>query len=181
MAGRAAPCTLHAFFTQAPHDRVMPTPPVPRQSFRLAALAAAALIAAAGAPARAAPPAEAESPEETGVTASGRPSSITTAPGYVALEPLLVSTRSARGRGLLKIVFGVEFADPADAPRLAPLKPRLRNAHMAAMLTYAGAEYRYGDLPDAARIAALLQRATDRTLGAGEASVLLDTVQLQDE
>ena len=58
--------------------------------------------------------------------------------------------------------------------------PRLRNAYVTQLSIYAGANYRYGDLPDAERISAMLHRATDQVLGQEGARVLLGMVVIHD-
>lgn len=69
-----------------------------------------------------------------------------------------------------------------DAPR-APTRTLindrrlwLRDAYTETLLLYAARLYRWGDVPDADMIGALLQEDTDRLLGEGRATVVLDTV-----
>ena len=54
--------------------------------------------------------------------------------------------------------------------------PRLRNAYVSALNVYTGMSYRFGDVPDADRIAELLQEATDVTMGQTGAEVLIGMV-----
>ena len=54
--------------------------------------------------------------------------------------------------------------------------PRLRNAHVQALTMYTGMNYRFGDIPDADRIAQMLQDATDATLGEEGAEILIGMI-----
>lgn len=144
-------------------------------------LLAAALAAAPDA--AAAPPAN-DAPAPAAEAAAGamihRPP-LSTQPTYVQMPPLLVSAHSDFAtRGLLLVTFSLDAQDASDAPLVRAMTPRLRHAHNAALLAYTGREFSYGEVPDPARIRELLQQATDATIGAGAATVYLETVQIQD-
>ncbi|WP_417494824.1 hypothetical protein [Maricaulis sp.] len=81
-----------------------------------------------------------------------------------------------RARGNLQIEAGLEIEDARLRRRVEEIMPRLRNAYVTALSVYTGVNYRYGTVPDADRIAQLLQDATDMTLGTDGARVLIGMV-----
>lgn len=144
-----------------------------------AALCALLLCAA---PAHGAPP-----PADAGESAGDAPQqaqrrrSITSSPDFVPLAPLTATLQADyRLRGILQIEAGLEIPDSRLRARAEEMMPRLRNAYVTQLSIYAGANYRYGDLPDAERISAMLQRATDQVLGQEGARVLLGMVVIHD-
>lgn len=146
----------------------------------LLALSAALLVSAApalgaggggGADAQAAP--------QQGSSRQHRP--ITSSTAYVPLTPLTATVHADfRLRGILHIEAGLDIPDSRQRSRASQLMPRLRDRYTSALAMYTGANYRYGDVPDADRIAELLQQATDDVLGAGQASVLLGMVIIHE-
>jgi hypothetical protein len=142
-------------------------------SFRLAVCAACL----AAAPAAAAPPAEDAPPAPV---ASFGPA-LSNEPTYIQMQPALVSVqRDFQARGLLHVTFALDAAERSEVPLIRALTPRLRHAHMAALMSYSAGEFAYGELPDPDRIKDLLQEATDTALGANVAEVHLVSIQIQD-
>ena len=141
-------------------------------------LAALCLAAASGAAALASPPAGGDGhggggggSEET------RHRTLTASPTYMPLPPLTATVQADhRARGLLQIEAGLEIEDAALRRRVERYMPRLRNAYVSALSVYTGVNYRYGDIPDADRIAQLLQDATDIALGQEGAEVLIGMI-----
>jgi len=150
--------------------------------FRLAAACAAILSLATGA--AAAPPdgggdASNGSAEDAPAASYGPP--LSNAPTYIQMQPALVSVqRDYQARGLLHVTFALDAAERRETLLIRALIPRLRHAHMAALMSYSAGEFVYGELPDPERIKALLQQATDATLGPGVAEVYIASIQVQD-
>ena len=142
-------------------------------------LGAAALMSTT--PAYAAPPAGDSHGSASGGESSERRRMITSSDGYVPLSPLTASVHADfRMRGVLQIEAGLEIPDNRLRARAERLMPRLRDAYVAALSSYAGSNYRYGDVPDADRISAVLQQATDTILGQEGADFLLGMVIIND-
>lgn len=97
---------------------------------------------------------------------------------YVQLETAAAMVvRSDGGRGVLTVESGVDVKDTALRSRAEALKPRLRDAFVAAIQSHAlglGA----GSPPNADRLSADLQRETDRVLGKPGAKLLLGSLIL---
>lgn len=107
--------------------------------------------------------------------------SITSSPDFVPLAPLTATLQADyRLRGILQIEAGLEIPDSRLRARAEEMMPRLRNAYVTQLSIYAGANYRYGEMPDAERISTMLQRATDEVLGQEGARVLLGMVVIHD-
>jgi len=140
----------------------------------LGLLAGCALaLSAAPAALAAAPPAEGASSSDS----DGRHRNLTSSSTYMPLPPLMAAVQSNfRSQGLLQIEAGLEIDDPRLRRRVERYMPRLRNAYVSALTLYAGSYYRFGEVPDADRIAALLQEATNMTLGQEGADVLLGMI-----
>lgn len=102
---------------------------------------------------------------------------ITPSQTYMPLPPLTATVQANhRARGLLQIEAGLEIEDPQLRRRAERYLPRLRNAWVSGLSAYTGMSYRFGDVPDADRIAQILQEATDITLGEEGAEVLIGMV-----
>ena len=102
---------------------------------------------------------------------------LTNSPSYVPLAALTATVQANhRARGLLQIAAGLEVPDAQLRRRVERYMPRLRNAWVTALSVYAGVNYRYGDIPDADRIAEVLQEATDMTLGQEGAQILIGMI-----
>lgn len=80
----------------------------------------------------------------------------------------------------MHIEAGLEIPNNRQRERAERLMPRLRDRYVSALAMYTGANYRFGDVPDADRISELLQQATDEVLGAGEADILLGMVIIHE-
>ena len=137
------------------------------------------LMAAAGALILAAPAGAAPSkPEPESEEARGG-RAITSATSYVALEPILAAVQADMSlRGVIHIELGLDAEKAATRRHVELEMARLRNAFNAAIAVYTGVYYTFGDVPDPDRIASLLQEATDRVLGPGEARILLGMVMV---
>jgi len=97
---------------------------------------------------------------------------------FVQLETAAVMVmRPDGGRGVLTVESGVDVKDAALRDRAAALKPRLRDAYVAAIQTHARG-LAPGAPPQADRLAGELQRATDRVLGKPGAKLLLGSLIL---
>jgi hypothetical protein len=95
---------------------------------------------------------------------------------YLQLKPLAaVVTRPGGRRGIMTVETGVDVPDPALHARAAASLPRLRAAYMAAIQSHAHG-MPPGAAPHADRLAAQLQRETDKVLGRPGAQVLLGTI-----
>ncbi|MHA6287764.1 flagellar basal body-associated FliL family protein [Maricaulis sp. CAU 1757] len=102
---------------------------------------------------------------------------LTASPTYVPLPPLTATVQANHhARGLLQIEAGLEIDDARLRRRVQRYMPRLRNAYVSALSVYTGVNYQYGDVPDADRIAALLQEATDMALGEPGAEILIGMI-----
>lgn len=150
---------------------------------RLVLILAAALLAATPA-ALASPPAGGDGQGASSASpagASDRRRMITSSPGYVPLTALTASVHADyQIRGVLQIEAGLEIPDSRLRARAERLMPRLRDAYVAALSRYAGANYRFGDVPDTDRISLVLQQATDEILGEDGADFLLGMVIIHD-
>lgn len=137
-------------------------------------LAVCALLCAAPAQALGAAPA-APAPEAAPEEALGR--SLSHARSYVRIEPIRASVQADyRMRGLLQVGLALDAPHSRTRQTIAERQLWLRDAYSQAMLLYSGRMYRWGDIPDADAIARLLQAETDRLIGPGQATVVLDTV-----
>jgi hypothetical protein len=109
----------------------------------------------------------------------GRRRSLTSSTSYLPLPQLMATVHADySSAGLLQIEMGLEISDSRLRRRAEHMMPRLRDAYVSAISLYVGMNYRFGDVPDANRIAELLQNATDHTLGQEGAQVLLGMVMI---
>ena len=119
----------------------------------------------------------AKSPPQQQSSDDSRHRTLTNSPSYVPLAALTATVQANhRARGLLQIEAGLEVPDAQLRRRVERYMPRLRNAWVTALSVYAGVNYRYGDIPDADRIAEVLQEATDMTLGQEGAQILIGMI-----
>jgi hypothetical protein len=103
--------------------------------------------------------------------------SLTHATSYVRMEPVRTSVQADyRMRGLLQVGLALDAPHSRTRQVIAERQIWLRDAYSQAMLLYSGRMYRWGQIPDADVIARLLQDETDRVIGPGQATVVLDTV-----
>jgi hypothetical protein len=91
--------------------------------------------------------------------------------------PTLTATimRADRGRGVMTVEVGVDIPDGGLRKRALESVPLLRDAFVQAMLAYAPT-LSPGAPPNPDVISALLQRATDRTLGRPGAKLLIGSI-----
>jgi hypothetical protein len=80
-------------------------------------------------------------------------------------------------RGVLTVETGIDVKDPALHARADALGPRLRDAYVGAIQSHARG-LGPGSPPNADRLAAELQRETDRVLGKPGAKLLLGSIIL---
>ncbi|WP_203290868.1 flagellar basal body-associated FliL family protein [Maricaulis parjimensis] len=119
----------------------------------------------------------AKSPPAQQSNEESRHRTLTNSPSYVPIAALTATVQANhRARGLLQIEAGLEVPDAQLRRRVERYMPRLRNAWVTALSVYAGVNYRYGDIPDADRIAEVLQEATDMTLGEEGAQILIGMI-----
>jgi hypothetical protein len=140
---------------------------------RFAPLLALALLATPATPAFAQTPAPEQAP-------ASRQERLTSAESYVPLPTLSASVLLRySARGTIVVDMGLDIPD-ADLRRRAQLNsPRVRDALRTALATYASTYYRDRTAPDPAALTRLMQQATDRTLGAPGARVLLVNIIYQ--
>ncbi|WP_339744382.1 hypothetical protein [uncultured Maricaulis sp.] len=149
------------------------------KTFRHSLLTACTLAFALGLASNSAAMASSNSPPAHGEAQAddSRHRSLTSSNTYLPLPPLMATVQADhRARGNLQIEAGLEVPDARLRRRVEQMMPRLRNAYVTAMSIYTGVNYRFGDVPDADRIAQLLQDATDMTLGTEGAQVLIGMV-----
>ncbi|WP_300544022.1 hypothetical protein [Maricaulis sp.] len=102
---------------------------------------------------------------------------LTSSESYVPISALTATVQANhRAQGLLQIEAGLEVPDARLRRRVEQYMPRLRNAWVTALSVYTGVNYRFGDVPDADRIAQVLQEATDITLGQEGAEILIGMI-----
>lgn len=112
----------------------------------------------------------------------GRRRALTNSESYVPLPPLTATVQSDfRARGLLQIEAGLEIHDARLRRHAENSMSRLRDAYVTALGLYSGVHYEYGEVPDADRIAELLQDATDHALGQEGAEVLLGMIIIHSQ
>lgn len=141
-----------------------------------APLLAVALMAALGGPAAAAGGSSA--PREQ--APASRQDRLTSAETYVPLRTLSSSVlQRMSARGTLVVDMGLDIPDPELRRRAQLNAPRLRDALRTALATYATTYYRDRTSPDPAQLTRLMQQATDRSLGAPGARVLLVNIIYQ--
>ena len=97
---------------------------------------------------------------------------------FVQLETASATVmRPDGGRGVLTVECGVDVKDAALRARADALKPRLRDAYVAALQAQANG-LAPGAPPHADRLSMALQRETDRVLGKPGARLLLGSIIL---
>lgn len=97
---------------------------------------------------------------------------------FLQLPALAATVVKADGRrGVLTMEAGVDARDEAAYARLQASLPRLRSAYVAALQTHAQG-LGPGSAPNPDRLAAHLQRETDRLVGKPGSKVLLGTLML---
>jgi hypothetical protein len=97
---------------------------------------------------------------------------------YIQLPPTAANVTRIDGRqGIVTVETGVDVKDPALHARAAALTPRLRAAYAAALQSHARG-LGVGAPPNAERLRAELQRATDEVLGKRGATLLLGSIIL---
>jgi hypothetical protein len=137
-------------------------------------LAAAVLALSLAAPAQAGPSAPSEPEPDDSRRA------LTDADSYVRLPPVQTSIRdrTRRMRGSLHVTLALDAPRGRTRDLIEDRAAYLRDAYNETLLLYASRLYRWGEVPDADMIGALLQEDTDRLIGEGQAQVVLDTVMI---
>lgn len=146
--------------------------------FRFFGPAALALALGLGAPSHAAPGHGAPAPDEPAGDESRR--ALSDADSYVRLPSVQTSIRdrSRRMRGSLHVTLALDAPRGRTRSLIDERRVFLRDAYNETLLLYASRIYRWGEVPDADMIGLLLQEDTDRLLGEGQATVVLDTVMI---
>ncbi|MEM6626565.1 MAG: hypothetical protein AAGB25_01385 [Pseudomonadota bacterium] len=104
---------------------------------------------------------------------------ITGSPKYMPIFGLRSSiTEGFSVTGFLAVDAGLEIPNDKDREKAEATRPRLVDAMRSALATYADRSYIRGEPPNADMIRARLQRAVDRELGPGKASVALASLIL---
>lgn len=99
-------------------------------------------------------------------------------PTYLQFPTLTATILRPNGRrGVLTVEAGVDVADEALRARAEGLTPRLIDAYVQYLTSYA-AQAAPGAPPNPDAIAAALQKATDQVLGKAGARLLLGTVMV---
>jgi len=141
----------------------------------LALVAAAAVLAAT--PARAAEShGGGEGDAQQPATRQDR---LTSAPSYLPMPPMQVSLLQHNSTAMLALDMGIDVPSERLRQRANLNGPRLRDALLTALSTYANVFYRDHTQPDPTALTRLLQLAVDRTLGAPGAQVLLVNLTYQ--
>jgi len=95
-------------------------------------------------------------------------------PRHVFLKPLVVSVmRDMRVRGLLSLDVGLELTDPDSRSDVEKLMPRLRDRYIQALTYLASNRIDVSRPVDIDALNNVLQAATNKTLGADTARVLI--------
>ena len=95
---------------------------------------------------------------------------------FIQLPPMAaIAFRPDGRRGVLTIETGLDVKDDALRARVQAMTPRLRDAYVSSVQSYART-LGPGVPPNADRISAQLQRETDRVLGKPGAKLLLGTI-----
>jgi hypothetical protein len=129
----------------------------------LAALSLALLLTLGAPPVHAA---EAPSPSGDGGEAAADP--------FIPLDPLAISLISGgKVQGSLIVSASLEVLDPARRSEIEKKMPRLHDAYMREMIAFGETRTRVDRPVDVTALGNALQRATDRQLGGGAASVLI--------
>lgn len=104
---------------------------------------------------------------------------VTASEHYLDLAGLTATvTENFRARGVLHVDAGLDIPDDDLRERAEYFMPRVRASCVEALIQYSGRQYRRGDVPDAERIARLLQTAVDDALGREGAQVVLTMVMV---
>lgn len=139
---------------------------VSRRALWLAALAAVAVPALASGAEQRAP--------------ATRQERLTSADTYLPMPTLsAVVLQRAVNRGTIIVDMGIDVPDEDLRWRARVNGPRVRDALRTALATYAMIYYHDRTSPDPAELTRLMQIATDRTLGASGARVLLANIIYQ--
>ena len=95
---------------------------------------------------------------------------------FVQMPPLAaIAFRPDGRRGVLSVETGLDVKDDALRARVQAMTPRLRDAYVSAVQSYART-LGPGAPPNADWLAAQLQRETDRVVGKPGAKLLLGTI-----
>lgn len=105
---------------------------------------------------------------------------ITQSESYVMLEPFYASIiDGSRPMGLLMVGIGLDIPDPLLRERVNTEMPRLRDAYVRSLMSFAAINVRSYRQPDVVDMADRLQGVTDRYLAKKGAKVLLAQVMIR--
>ena len=139
--------------------------------YHIAAACAALALICGTAHAREAAPAPAEPAQDSGSR------TLSDADSYVRMPSLQTPVQDRlRMLGMLQVSLALDAPRARTRSLIRDRELWLRDAYNETILLYAARLYRWGQVPDADLIAQLLQEDTDRLLGEGRATVVLDTV-----
>ena len=105
---------------------------------------------------------------------------ITQSESYMMIEPFYASIMDgSRPLGLLMVGIGLDIPDPALRERIEHEMPRLRDAYVRSLMSFAATNVRAWRQPDVVAMADRLQTVTDRYLARKGARVLLAQVMIR--
>lgn len=105
---------------------------------------------------------------------------ITQSESYVMVDPFYASImEGSRPLGLLMVGIGLDIPDPALRARVDHEMPRLRDAYVRSLMSFAAINVRAWRQPDVSDMADRLQTVTDRYLARKGVRVLLAQVMIR--
>ncbi len=134
-------------------------------------------IACAAATLFASMPADAKSAASEMETVDPLAKKITGSPNYVSMFGIRASiTEGFAVAGFLAVDAGLDVPEGRMRKQIAAIRPRVVDALRRAVAAYANGPYRNGAPPNLDVLRARMQRALDRQIGEGNATVLLASV-----
>ena len=107
-------------------------------------------------------------------TSQGAQRKTTTSESYIVIDPIYSTIiDGAKARGLLMVEMGLDVPDPKFREYVNLSLPRLRDAYVRGLLTYAATAVRPYRQPSVEDIASRLQAITDKVMGREGARVLM--------
>jgi flagellar basal body-associated protein FliL len=99
---------------------------------------------------------------------------------YIQLDDLNVTIFGDREvRGTMTVTLSLEVTEPAKHNEVTERQPLLRDAYFRTVSQYAGARVDLRRPVNIAQLGAVLQRATDKVLGADVAKVLISSAAIR--
>ena len=105
----------------------------------------------------------------------------TSSGSYVAIPPVIGTVVDTfRIKGVIHVEAGLDIPDSELRDHAQHMMPRLRDAYANAISRYLRGYYVYGEVPDADRIATMLQEVTDTALADDGAHLLVGMVIIHE-